>query len=210
MNNLHWEILDESRIKILPLLRGMVKEFYLAGGTSLALQMGHRDSVDFDFFTDVEFETNSLYEKVELGMAGHKVVKTQDEKNTLSVLIDETIKISFFTHKYPMIKPLAASEYFNLCSVEDIACMKMLAVTTRSVTKDYVDMYFILQKFELLDLLSFSENKYPLLDRNLILKSLVFFDDMTDEPILFKNNCEVSFDVVKETLRERVKGFGLL
>jgi hypothetical protein len=82
--------------------------------------------------------------------------------------------------------------------------MKLLAITTRSVTKDYVDLFFLLQRVGLDELLEITSKKYSQLDRNLILKSLVFFEDVVEEPILYKNGNEVSFEVVKKFLTEIV------
>lgn len=204
MKILHWEILDEKRKKVLPLLKIVSRDFYLAGGTSLALQLGHRDSVDFDFFTNSEYDIGDLFEKVEQTFVNYKVVKVQFEKHTLSILIDDTIKISFFYHKYKIVLPLVESEYFDLACVEEIACMKFLAITTRSVLKDYLDIYFILKIFSLESILKICSRKYLLLDRNLILKSLVYFNDIELEPIVFKNNMNVEFIVVQDFLRKEV------
>ena len=207
MVNLLWDILDESRKKALLLLKPVSGDFYLAGGTALAIQLGHRDSVDFDFFTKNEFENNHLFEEIKEIFFASEVKKIQDEKWTLTILVGNLIKVSFFTHKYSLIKPLLVCDYVNLASLEDIGAMKLLAITTRSATKDYVDLFFILQKIQLADLLKFTAKKYPLLDENLILKSLVFFDDLVDEPIRYKNSNRIKFDLVKMFLTDTVKGY---
>jgi hypothetical protein len=80
---MHLEILDDNRKKILPLLSKIDGRFYLAGGTALALQIGHRDSIDFDFFTDSDINTEKLFDSVVEIFKDHKVVKTYTEKNTL-------------------------------------------------------------------------------------------------------------------------------
>jgi hypothetical protein len=194
-NELHWGILDDARRAILPLLKEVASSegFYLAGGTGLALQLGHRDSIDFDFFLPRDYDTNALITTLESVFATHSLSLTQHEKNTVSCLIDETIQLSFLGYAYPLIKAPVASEYFPLASIEDIGCMKLSAITGRSVEKDYVDLYFILKRIPLAELLALSVQKHPSLDSALILKCLVYFDDVQREPILFKEGHQVSF-----------------
>ena len=207
MGNLHWEILDGERNKILPLFSCFKDDFYLAGGTALALQLGHRDSIDFDFFSKNNFSCWELFNKLKVALNGFKMVKVQEEKDTLTVLVDKKIKISFFTYPYILIKPLIKSEFINLASLEDIGLMKLSAITGRSVLKDYVDLYWILQNISLADLVPLCQKKYKDLDFNLVLKSLVYFDDVIEEPIIYKYSGEVDFEEIKLFLRKTVDSF---
>lgn len=195
-----YNILDEERLNILPLLKIFKEDFYLAGGTALALQLGHRDSVDFDFFSKNNIDTEELFKKLENIFKEYKIRKVQEEKNTLTIIAGENVKISFFTYEYQLLKPLIEEQYLNLASAEDIACMKLSAIVSRSTEKDYIDLYFILQKYSLSSLLELAQEKFPSVDKNLILKSLVYFDDITEEVIIFKNNKNVSFKRVKKFL----------
>lgn len=83
----------------------------------------------------------------------HQVLKTQEEKNTLSVFIDNHIKLSFFTFEYKLVGKSVNDEYFRLASISDIACMKFSAITSRARSRDYIDLYFILRANRLEDLL---------------------------------------------------------
>ncbi len=200
---MHIEILDDKRKDILPLLFFARDKFYLAGGTALAFQIGHRDSVDFDFFTDSDFDIDELFNSITGAFKDHKVVKTSTAKNTLYVLIDDSVKVSFMKYQYPLIKGLIETEYFKMADIEEIACMKFLAITSRQAMKDYVDLYFILKNLNFEDLLKLSDAKFGgQLDRNLILKSIAYFDDIEQEEIIYKNNNEVSFDKIKKKLTE--------
>jgi len=199
-----YDILDKKRIAILPLLKEFKEDFYLVGGTALALQIGHRDSLDFDFFCQEDIDTQKLFEKVKEVFKGQKVLKTQDEKNTLTVLIDKTIEISFFSYKYELVGELVEEPNLKLASVLDIGCMKLSAITSRGISKDYIDLYYILQDIDLNYLLDKSAEKFPDLDRNLILKSLVYFNDIEMEPIKFKHNKDINFEKVKIFLRKKV------
>lgn len=209
MNTIHWNILDEKRKSILPLLKILsYKEgFYLAGGTGLALILGHRDSIDFDFFKQGDFDTVVFLIKLENIFSEHKLTITQNEKNTISCVVDDTIQLSFFGFKYKTLKPFIETEYFNIVSVEDIACMKFSAILSRSLEKDYIDLYFILKKFDLKKLIDISLEKYETIDETLILKSLIYFDDIINEPIIFKENHEVSFEIVKDFLKRVVREY---
>ena len=206
--NLHLNILDEKRRKILPLFKNFSNDgFYLAGGTGLALQIGHRDSVDFDFFKEGEVDTVFLIEKITTIFASYKLSVTQQEKNTVSCLIGGNIQISFFGYRHKLLNPLIKSDYFDIASVIDIGCMKLSAITGRYLEKDYVDLYFILQNILLSELLENFVKKYPNIDKTLILKSLIYFDDIVEEPILFKENNNVSFETIKVFLQKTIKEY---
>lgn len=206
--NIHWNILGEKRGKILPLFAQLrSKDFYLAGGTGLALQVGHRDSVDFDFFTKNEINTGELFEDLTRIFKDHKILKVQDEKNTLSIIIDETIKISFISYDYDLLRETVNTPYFAIASIVDIGCMKCAAITSRSAMKDYIDLYFILQSISLREMLALCSIKYPSIDTGLILKSLIYFKDLGVEPIIYKENHDTDFEEIKRFLKNQVSGF---
>jgi len=204
---LYWDILDQKREDILPLLRSFKDNFYLAGGTALALQLGHRDSIDFDFFSFNSFSTEDLFKIAQQVFAGHQITKTQEAKDTLTFTIDDTIKVSFFAYPYKLISALLDADNFMMASILDIGAMKLSAITSRSVLKDYVDLYFILHQINLDDLLISAKEKFPTIDSNPILKSLIYFEDIQEEPILFKHNDDISFESVKKYLTEIVKNY---
>ena len=204
-----WSILDEERRQVLPALELARDEgFYLAGGTALALHIGHRDSVDFDFFKRDEFSTGQLFDRLIEVFGDRAVVKMQDERNTLSMVVSESIKLRFQRYPYVLLRPLDITDYLDLADMADIGCMKLSAITGRGTMKDYVDLYFILQRIPLEELLALCAVKLPQLDRALILKALVFFDDVDNGPILCMKDHSVPFDKVKKYLMEQAgKGY---
>jgi predicted nucleotidyltransferase component of viral defense system len=205
---MHWDILDQKRTAILPLFAQMKNQsFYLAGGTALALYIGHRDSIDFDFFTLDSFDTEQLLQEILQVFSGHAVVVVQREHNTLGLIIDSSIKVSYMTYPYVLLEPLTQTEYFPLASISDIACMKLSAITSRSVLKDYVDLYYILQTRSIDQLFICMAQKMSALDANVVLKALVYFDDIVHEDILFKQGYEVDFDKIQKDLIHSVKGY---
>jgi len=197
-----WSILDEKRQRLLPALAiGRSDGFYLAGGTALALQLGHRDSVDFDFFKGDGFDTTLLFERLRETFTGLDVLKVQDEPNTLCLVVSESIKLSFMRYQYPLLRPLITADPFDLADIADIGCMKLSAITGRGTMKDYVDLFFILKHISLQELLALCAIKLPQLDRALIMKALVFFDDLDDEPVLYMQGYAIPFEEVKKFLR---------
>lgn len=200
-----YNILDKKRLDILPLFKIFKKDFYLAGGTALALQIGHRDSIDFDFFSQGDIDTKKIFEKITETFIDYKILKTQEEKNTLTVFISNGIKLSLFGYKYSLLNNTIDDENLRIASVEDIGCMKLSAITSRATNKDYIDLYYILQKIDLKNLLEKCSEKFLDLDTSLILKSLVYFDDIDTEPIIFKNNNFVKMIDVEKFLKKEVK-----
>jgi hypothetical protein len=201
-----WSILDEERRQFLPALEvGRAEGFYLAGGTALALQIGHRDSVDFDFFKPDGFDTARLFERLKEEFSSSSLVKVQDERNTLGLIVSESIKLSFMSYPYDMLRPLVAADHLDLADIVDIGCMKLSAITGRGTMKDYVDLYFILQRIPMHELLALCALKLPTLDRALIMKALVYFDDLDDEPILYMKDQAIPFDDIKKFLRAQAR-----
>ena len=162
----------------MPQLSPLKNEFYLAGGTALALQIGHRDSIDFDFFKTGDFDTQQQFQKIKRDLNAYKLTKIQEEINTLTVLVDNEIILSFIGYNYPLIRETINEKYLCMAAIEDIAAMKMSAILSRASNKDYIDLYFILQTHKLNDLLELAQKKFPDIDINLILKSLVYFTDI--------------------------------
>ncbi|MBI4097416.1 MAG: nucleotidyl transferase AbiEii/AbiGii toxin family protein [Candidatus Levybacteria bacterium] len=207
MNTLHLKVLDKKRQQLLFLLQPLKNRFYLAGGTALALMFGHRDSIDFDFFSEEEFETEELYKKLQDIFKQKSIKKIQEENNTLTILLDNEVKISFFSYPYKMLDAFIDEGNIRLASLVDIGCMKLSTIVSRSTIKDYVDLYFILKQEKLEELLSGCLQKYPQIDRMLILKSLVYFDDIEAVPLKFMPGKEVKLEEVKRFFEQLVKDY---
>src|SRR3990167_6890730 len=200
---MHYEALDDKRRALLPALGAFKKEFYLAGGTALALHIGHRVSVDFDFFTEKDFDTEELYERVQKVFG--EVGRTQESSNTLAVVVQDDVRISFMKYHYPLLDACVETEYLRLASIPDIGCMKLGAIVSRAELKDYVDTFFILKNLSLEALLVKLAEKIPSLDQNLALKALISFDDITMGPIDFIKGNDISFDKIRAAIVKSVK-----
>lgn len=159
---------------------GILKDAYLAGGTAAALQMGHRISVDFDFFTDKEFIPKVFSSKLsKLGIFNEE----QADKGTVLGKF-RGIKFSLFIYKYPLIFPVLNYSAVNIADIRDIAAMKIDAIATRGAKRDFIDLYFICKAgYRLGEVLAFYRKKYVRAASNSIhiQKSLVFFNDAEPE-----------------------------
>jgi predicted nucleotidyltransferase component of viral defense system len=157
-----------------------IQNFYMAGGTGLAIQLGHRRSMDLDFFSEKQFEVERV--KEELSSKGNFTVTSQNLRTLNGVL--DGVKVSLFQYSYGRIYPLVDFEGIKLADMRDIAAMKMSAISSRGSKKDFVDLYFLLNKHSLKEIIGFFEKKYSNINYNKLhlLKSLTYFSDAEDEP----------------------------
>ena len=182
---------------------GILQEAYLAGGTAAALQLGHRISVDFDFFTTKEFIPK------EISAALSKLGSFDEEQESKGTLLGkfEGINFSFFIYKYPLIFPAQKYLSVSIADIRDIASMKIDAIASRGAKRDFIDLYFICKSgYQLTDILDFYDKKYGRLSSNRIhiQKSLVFFNDAEPDemPRMLK---DVKWGKVKEFFEEEIK-----
>ena len=177
-------ILDKKRRDLLPLLKEFKDKFYLAGGTALAFQLGHRSSDDFDFFSFEHFKIEALQKKANLIFSKSSLSIIQLEKDTLSIIINGDIKISFFEIQQKILLPVQENEWFNLCNKLEIGAMKIAALL-RAAYRDYVDLYFLLKEYSLKEILQLCEKKYPGFEKSVYLKALLSYDDIEVTPIQY-------------------------
>lgn len=178
------ETLPEATQRRLELLgaQKITREFYLAGGSALALHLGHRISIDLDFFTPKSFDVAGLARR--LSQAGI-FVQEQRKADTLLGTLDQ-VKVSFFRYTYPMI---AKSEHVlntAVAGVPDIAAMKLEAIGTRGKKRDFIDLYFICQTgHSLATVMEWYQEKYRGVQINLIhyLKALTYFEEAEADPM---------------------------
>jgi predicted nucleotidyltransferase component of viral defense system len=181
INQLHLEVLPETQQHLLDTLsvQPFISDFYMAEGTCLALQIGHRQSVDFDFFVPSDFNTASIVNKlVKIG----SYERGNEERNTINGSLNE-VRISFFGYKYSIIDHFKVYTNVRLAGLKDIAAMKLEAISGRGSKKDFIDIYFLLQHFSLKEIFSFHAQKYGIGLSNQYhhLKSLVYFKDADEE-----------------------------
>jgi predicted nucleotidyltransferase component of viral defense system len=180
-DTLHLEILPDEQLRLFNILSGQsfIKDFYLAGGTGLALYIGHRQSFDFDFFIPADFDTSQIINT--LTRIG-RYERSNEEKNTINGILNG-VRISFFGYRYDIIDDFRIFNNISLAGIRDIAAMKLEAIAGRGSKKDFIDMFFLLKQFTLEEIFSFHAMKYGIGLSNQYhhLKSLVYFADADAE-----------------------------
>lgn len=174
----------------------------LVGGTSLALQMGHRISIDLDFFTNQVYDADSIFEYLREDFpVSEPFVK---DRSTLITEI-KNVKVDFIRFRYNFQRPFIRLDGLRLLDIEDIAPMKLDAITGRGKKKDFYDLYFLLQKYSLPQLLMWYSEMFGHNTLLHVWKSLVYFEDAEADgnPIILDNS--VTWDQVKTTIRQAVQ-----
>jgi len=184
----HWESLTPVTRDAFHLLGrlGFINRFYLAGGTGLSFYLGHRFSVDLDFFSA---EANSV------GNDERSVLRSLLDDPTLEITFDKDstfvatwrgVGVSFFRlNLYPVVKPPLLLDGIPLARVEEIGAMKLAAIIDRGTRKDYVDLYFILQRVSLDSLFRVAAKKYAKVRSFPVsaTRALSYFDDAESLPM---------------------------
>lgn len=179
---LHYETIAPSTRELLNKLMSdeRLKDYVLVGGTSLALQLGHRLSVDLDLFTDTDFNEEELRAYL---VKNYGFQSDFMERSTLKGVI-EGVKIDCIAHCYPWLKTCHLEDGWRLANLEDISAMKLNAIAGNGTRiKDFVDAAYLSSMFSLQQMLGFYETKYHS-NTLMPMKALIFFDDINmNEPV---------------------------
>ena len=164
------------RIQAIPELRAT----RLVGGTALSLLLGHRTSVDLDFFGDWDRQLNLLDL---LSTCGHATPtkETQNPRASFQFFMVNGVKVDIVTYPCPWLAPAVEEDGLRLAGLRDIAAMKLQAITNRGRKRDFVDMAVLLEHFNLDEMLDFYLLKYPGHDIRLVKRSLEYFEDAEHE-----------------------------
>lgn len=184
---LYKEAVEPPTLELLKSLqtRQYLSGFYLVGGTALALYNGHRKSVDLDLFSGFAFEASAMLENLAQDFDFRLLYSAA---NTLKIAIGET-EVDIIAHRYSLLNEPVTEENITLLSEPDIIAMKLNAISTSGQrVKDFIDIYFLLDKYDLKAMLDFYSKKYNQQNDLLILKSLIYFDDVQESewPVLIK------------------------
>lgn len=185
-----------------------LNEFGLGGGTNLALRLGHRISVDLDFFTNSTFDTSQLFYQL---TKTFKSTELLFEKNQTMILTIDDIKVDFVSYPFPWLQSFDAVDGIRLISYHDLIPMKLQAASNRNAKKDYWDIATLLQQFKLEEMLQIFKKKFPNVDIGYIVHSLTDFEkaDTDLDPVVLTN---ITWTKIKDELIHEVKAFtkGLL
>ena len=204
---LHYEAVAPNLIALLKELFSLneLDLFRLAGGTSLALQIGHRKSIDLDLFTDKTFERTELQQFLWQKFSSFSVI--WESKHGFTSFINET-KVDFFNWHVPFLFPSINDDGLRLVDKREIAAMKLEAITGRKERKDFTDIAFLLQKYSLKELLVFFKSRYPFIAHTFVLESLMAVDK-ADESIIPEMIISLEWRVVKESITKTVEKYFL-
>ncbi len=200
------ETLPNQTAKLIDLFQtkqpNFLDEFYLSGGTALSLQLGHRESEDLDFFIKNSFDPQRLQSKL-TRFANLK--QTELAEGTLNTFLNG-VKLQFLEYPYDLIAPTTYWQNIQLSSIEDIACTKLQTIGVRGSKKDFIDLYFLLNKYTLNELCKLMEKKYQTIgySKTHIMKSLVYFKNAEQQPMP-RMHQTIGWDKVKEKMIEAVK-----
>jgi len=175
--------------------------FNLAGGTALALRIGHRISVDLDFFGDKNFSTEEILDL----MAGEKPISIISQHKNILILNVQNVKVDFVSYQYPLIAKPIVEGVIRMLATSDIAAMKLAAIAGRGRKRDFYNLYFMLKEFSMKQMIDFYNQKFHDGYEMMVARSLTFFDDAdTDEiPRMFAPT--VSWEEIKMTTLKEVK-----
>ncbi|NEN23527.1 nucleotidyl transferase AbiEii/AbiGii toxin family protein [Cryomorpha ignava] len=201
---LHYTTIHPETLQLLKRLQEIdyLSNFRLVGGTALALQIGHRLSVDLDLFAFSELEVAPILDQIDsLG----KIKIINHSPKVLNILIDD-IKVDFVTYQYDFLRPVEVVDNIRLASIEDIAAMKLSAITSRGAKKDFIDLFFLLKTLSLAQMFEYYYSKFPDGSDFLVAKSLTYFNDADIEPMP-KMLKPVTWNDVKNRIIQEVDGY---
>ncbi len=201
---LFYETIDSKTLELLKKLQE-IPEFsnlYLVGGTSLALQIGHRISVDIDLFGKINVDELTILKQ--LNRIG-KITVLKKSQNINIYLIDG-IKVDIVNYHYKWLNAPISIDGLLLADKKDIAAMKLSAITGRGTKKDFIDLYFLLQYYKLEEILNFYKQKYYDGSTFLVLKSLSYFSDADGDESL-KILKPMNWNNVKKFIEQKLQEY---
>lgn len=179
-----------------------LQQFYLVGGTSLALQLGHRVSIDLDLFTADPFDKSELLDYLNTHFED---VSLESEGPSMLITNINQVKVDFVKMGYPILFPALEIEGIRLLHIRDIAPMKLKAIAQRGSKKDFYDIYFLLDLLSLPEMLHLFFEKFKQQEIFHIIKSLTYFEDAEQyaDPQVF--DVKVTWEKVKNRIFKEVK-----
>ncbi|HJS17833.1 MAG TPA: nucleotidyl transferase AbiEii/AbiGii toxin family protein [Anaerolineales bacterium] len=210
MIELHWNTVTPDMRNIMSVFSRdpLSNEFYLAGGTALALQLGHRLSMDLDYFSQTQSDIPSLTEPLRHTLKDYSPLLSDSSWGNL-VFLALNVRVGFYGYGYELVRPLMNTEAGRLASLEDIGLMKMDALLARASRRDFHDLYAICQRISLRELFDLAAGKYPSVRdfEAQVTRHMVYFDRAEQEkPIPLIEIVE--WVTVKDWFRKQAKEIG--
>ena len=197
---MHLEIFNEQQLQLLPVVSKFKNEFYMVGGTAVALHIGHRVSIDFDLFNNGGIKPKNIIDKFKKNQETILVTLNRDGQLNL---VCRNVKFTFFNFEYDVAHPILIEKSITIPSLLDLAAMKAFALGLRSKWKDYVDLYFILKtSYNIHEIADKAVTLFgQLFSEKLFRGQLNYFEGISfEEQVEFMPGFEVSENEVKEFL----------
>jgi hypothetical protein len=200
------QIFNSNQTALLPLVKQFRKEFYLVGGTAIALHIGHRRSIDFDLFKFRPLKPKNIIETIEGFEYPHIVTRRVTEQLNATI---HDVKFTFFQYPFEIKATDKLEDILRLPKLLDLAAMKAYALGRRSKWKDYVDLYFLLKDHFTVSQISVRSTDIfgQLFSEKLFRAQISYFDDIDfSEPVEFLDE-PIAEDTIKEFLTEKAIDF---
>ena len=199
------EVLPVSTASVLQRIASHLRDYYLAGGTGLALQLGHRKSADFDFFNDHPFNIDLLISRIN----PDKIIMSAE--GTLHCELDG-IKLSFLYYAPPRLFPAIAWRNLDLADWRDISAEKMKAIAQRGSKKDFFNLYAVIKlKLSIEQVCRIFKDRFSSSAVNYyhVLRSLTFFEEAEEEPtpVMIMKGADWEWEVIKEFFLKNIQVF---
>lgn len=198
---MHLNILTEQQKTLLPLIKSLANQFGLVGGTAIALQLGHRESIDFDLFQNAALDIFQLKKAVNKYFTIERVQVENIDEYTIQV---NGVKLTFLNYPFGIEYTTPFLDVINMPDLLTLGAMKAFALGKRSKWKDYVDLYFIFQKHTLKDVSDRAkeifENEFS---EKLFREQLSYYNDLDySESVVYVVGKEVDQKRIKEKLTQ--------
>ena len=195
----HSAILNDKQIELLPLVGEFKREYYLVGGTAIALYLGHRRSIDFDLFKYASLNRKKNIEKIR--SFGYEPLIVWNVTDQMNLVIND-VKLTFFQYPFLIQANNVFEERIRIPHLLDLAAMKAYALGRRSKWKDYVDLYFLLKEKYTLETISQRANEIygNLFSDKLFRSQLSYFEDVDYTE-------EVEYMIPNPPTEEEIKNF---
>lgn len=202
---LHYETIEHNTLELLKRLQSLpcLKNTRLVGGTSLALQIGHRKSVDLDLFGNIECDIDELKEAI-CSCGTTTVLK---DSTNIHIYTVNGVKVDIVNYKYPWLEDAYIEYGVVLAKLPDIASMKVNAVIGRGTRKDFIDLAHLMKVYSLSQILNFYFRKYPEASMFLAAKSMAYFADAEEDPMPYMFT-EETWDDIKAYISKQYEEYG--
>ncbi|MEK7513907.1 MAG: nucleotidyl transferase AbiEii/AbiGii toxin family protein [Patescibacteria group bacterium] len=196
---MHLEILTENQNQLFSLIKKFSSQFYLVGGTAVALQLGHRRSIDFDLFTNSSFDSRKILQLVKK----YWTIQDRfiDSQNELTITING-VKFTWYNYPYQINCSKSLTNIIKMPDLVTLAAMKAYALGRRAKWKDYVDLYFIFKKHSLSQVVKAAKKIFGgEFNEKLFREQLAYHQDIDySQPIEYLNKIHPANQTIKDTL----------